>query len=128
MLDYYGVGSVGAKPPRQRISPMTRMGVRLGAGIVMGGLSEYAQATGNEGLSKGLSFGSNVATYAGMGMMFGPQGAAIGAMFGAAKSGLDMLTESAKNAAAALDNQAARVSGAAGTDKTVYEFFRGLND
>ena len=128
MLEYYGVGSAVAKPPRQRISPMTHMGMRLGAGIVMGGLSEYAAATGNEGMSKGLSFGSNVATYAGMGMMFGPQGAALGAIFGAAKSGLDMLTESAKNAASALDQQASRVSGAAGTDKSVYEFFRGLND
>lgn len=115
-------------PVDRRALGMRKMGIRLGAGIVMGGLSEYAAATGNEGMSKGLSFGSNVATYAGMGMMFGPQGAAMGAIFGAAKSGLDMLTESAKNAASALDQQASRVSGAAGTDKSVYGFFRGLND
>ena len=103
-------------PIDSRALGMRKMGIQLGAGIVMGGLSEYAAATGNEGMSKGLSFGSNVATYAGMGMMFGPQGAALGAIFGAAKSGLDMLTESAKNAASALDQQASRVTGAAGTD------------
>lgn len=56
----------------------------LGAGVVLGGAADYANATGHTGIGTALSWGSNIGMGAGMGaMMGGPIGAGIGAAAGA---------------------------------------------
>ena len=93
-----------------RMKANLRMGAGLAFGTIAGGVENYAQATGNQGLATGAGFVKNIGYGAAAGaMMGGPIGAVIGGSVGALNSAFEELARRARDAAEALEGQAARV-------------------
>ena len=87
-----------------------RMGAGLAFGTIAGGVENYAQATGNQGLATGAGFVKNIGYGAAAGAMVGgPIGAAIGGSVGALNAAFEELARRARDTADALEDQAARV-------------------
>lgn len=106
-----------------------RMGAGLAFGTIAGGVRQYAQATGNQTLASGANFVQN----AGYGMatgalMGGPIGAAIGGAVGILTAAFDELARSAKETAAALDEQHGRIYSGQKVDVALADMFREQKD
>ena len=98
----------------QKLTPEAKANLRMGAGLVFGtiagGIENYAQATGNKGLATGAGFVKNIGYGAAAGAMVGgPIGAVIGGSVGALNAAFEELAGRARDAAEALEGQAARV-------------------
>lgn len=93
-----------------RMKANLRMGAGLAFGTIAGGVENYAQATGNQGLATGAGFVKNIGYGAAAGAMVGgPIGAAIGGSVGALNAAFEELARRARDTADALEGQAARV-------------------
>lgn len=131
--------------PQPLVNPQERgirMGqVKAGLGFAVGhtlqGAASYAEATGNTGLAKGISAGSNIlmggASGAAIGSMIAPGvgtvvGAAIGVVSSGLKSAFDSLAESARDAAAALEKQKSSMFSGQQIDVGMYKFMQGQTD
>lgn len=87
-----------------------RMGAGLAFGTIAGGVGNYAQATGNQGLATGAGFVQNIGYGAATGALVGgPIGAVIGGSVGALTAAFDELARRARDTADAFEEQAARV-------------------
>ena len=114
MLNQFGQQQLINKQQRGISVDQIKAGIGFAVGNTLQGAASYAEATGNVGLAKGISAGSNIlmggASGAAIGSMIAPGvGTAVGAVVGAVSSGLksafDILAESARDAAAALEKQ-----------------------
>ena len=97
-----------------KMTPQMKENLRMGAGLVFGtiagGIENYAQATGNKGLATGAGFVKNIGYGAAAGALVGgPIGAVIGGSVGALNAAFEELAGRARDAAEALEGQAARV-------------------
>ena len=121
----------------QGIQPgMVKAGIGFAVGQVMEGATQYAEATGHTRLAKGLSFGAGLlgTTTSGavMGSLIPGVGTAVGAGIGAAvgtlKGAFELLADSAKDAAKALDEQKKSFFTGQAIDVGMYKFMQGQND
>jgi hypothetical protein len=121
-------GIKGAKADFKQNSRLGRMGLTVGGSMLLGGISNYAEATGHTGVSTAADFGSRMAMGAAMGMGAGPVGAAIGAAGGALAASFELLTKKATEAAAALATQKAAVYKGQEVDKRLNSYIRDKED
>lgn len=113
----------------RRMKANMRMGAALAFGTIAGGVENYAQASGNQGLAVGAGFVKNMGYGAAAGaMMGGPVGAAIGASVGALNQAFEILANKAREAAAALDEQHKRIFSGQKVDNALADMFRGQKD
>lgn len=106
-----------------------RMGAGLAFGTIAGGVENYAQATGNQGLATGANFVQQIGYNSAVGgMMGGPVGAIIGGATGALTAAFDELARRAREAAAALDQQHKRIFSGQSVDNALADMFRGQKD
>ena len=102
-----------------------RMGAGLAFGTIAGGVENYAQATGNQGLATGAGFVKNIGYGAAAGaLMGGPIGAVIGGSVGALNAAFDELARRAREAASALDEQHKRIFSGQKVDNALADMFR----
>lgn len=95
------------------ISPLAKFGMGMLGNQVLGQVGEYAQATGNTGMSRAIGIGQ----YAIMGAAAGgPIGAVVGAGFGAVSEAFSVLTERTKALSDAMQEQENRVKTAKDVD------------
>lgn len=111
------------------MSPQMKAGLRMGAGLafgtIAGGVENYAQATGNQGLATGAGFVKNIGLGAAMGAMSPiPGGTLIGAAVGALNAAFEELARRAKEAASALSEQHQRVFSGQKVDNALADMFR----
>lgn len=116
-----------------KMSPQMRANLRMGAGLafgtIAGGVENYAQATGNQGLATGAGFVKNIGYGAAAGaMMGGPIGAVIGGSVGALNSAFEELARRAREAASALDEQHKRIFSGQKVDNALADMFRSQKD
>lgn len=116
-----------------RMSRQMRANLRMGAGLafgaIAGGVENYAQATGNQGLATGAGFVKNIGYGAAAGaLMGGPIGAVIGGSVGALNSAFEELARRAREAASALDEQHKRIFSGQKVDNALADMFRGQKD
>ena len=106
-----------------------RMGAGLAFGTIAGGVENYAQATGNQGLATGAGFVKNIGYGAAAGaLMGGPIGAVIGGSVGALNAAFDELARRAREAASALDEQHKRIFSGQKVDNALADMFRSQKD
>lgn len=115
------------------MSPQMKAGLRMGAGLAFGtlagGVENYAQATGNQGLATGAGFVKNIGLGAAMGAMSPiPGGTLIGAAVGALNSAFEELARRAREAASALDEQHKRIFSGQKVDNALADMFRSQKD
>ena len=102
-----------------------RMGAGLAFGTIAGGVENYAQATGNQGLATGAGFVKNIGYGAAAGaLMGGPIGAVIGGSVGALNAAFEELSKRADEAAAALGEQQKRIFSGQKVDNALADIFR----
>lgn len=114
--------------PRGRMGPEQKAQLRnvsrLAFGVVAGGAADYFEATGHKTAATAAGLVSNVGMSAAMGgMMGGPVGAGIGAVTGLVTSAFEELTKSAREAAAALEEQSKAVMHGQNVDNKLYSYF-----
>ena len=113
--------------PSQRY--MGKQLARMSAGVVLGGVSDYYAAKGDQGMARGTGYGSQIAMGAAMGgMMGGPVGAGIGALTGALASAFQELAHRAKEAADAIAEQKERFFKGQAVDNQVHDFLQAKED
>lgn len=112
----------------KRRSQLGRMGLTVGGSMLLGGITNYAEATGHTGVSTAANFGSKMTMGAAMGMQAGPVGAAIGMAGGALAASFELLTKKATEAAAALATQKAAVYKGQEVDKRLNSYIRDKTD
>lgn len=116
-----------------RMSRQTKANLRMGAGLafgaIAGGVGNYAQATGNQGLATGAGFVQNIGYGAATGALVGgPIGAVIGGATGALTAAFDELARRAREAASALAEQHKRIFSGQSVDNALADMFRGQKD
>lgn len=112
-----------------RMKANLRMGAGLAFGTIAGGVENYAQATGNQGLATGAGFVKNIGYGAAAGALLGgPIGAVIGGSVGALNSAFEELARRAREAASALDEQHKRIFSGQKVDNALADMFRGQRD
>ena len=117
----------------QKLTPEAKENLRMGAGLVFGtvagGIENYAQATGNQGLATGAGFVKNIGYGAAAGALVGgPIGAVIGGSVGALNSAFEELARRAREAASALDEQHKRIFSGQKVDNALADMFRSQKD
>ena len=137
LLNQFGQQQLINKQQRGISVEQIKAGIGFAVGNTLQGAASYAEATGNVGLAKGISTGSNIlmggASGAAIGSMIAPGiGTTVGAVVGAVSSGLksafDILAESARDAAAALEKQKSSMFSGQQLDVGMYKFMQGQTD
>lgn len=128
-INWWKGGTTIAAPMSNQMKANLKMGAGLAFGTIAGGVENYAQASGNQGLATGASFVKNIGLGASTGAFIGGlPGALIGAGVGTLNAAFEELARRAREAASALEDQHKRIFSGQRVDNALADMFIGQRD